>query len=69
MKYMGAYYRTRTTRDLAVLRSQKYNRLRKIQQDYPSYWNMQERRKLQTQINWIEAELQCRKEQMALDLE
>lgn len=66
MKYMGSYYATRTSRDLAVLRSQKYNRLMRINKEFPSYFVMQERRKLATQINWIDAELQCRTEQIEL---
>jgi len=67
MKYMGTYYAAQTTHDLNVLRSKKHNRLTKIQREYPSYFNMQERKKLQTQINWIDAELRCRQDQMSLD--
>lgn len=68
MKYMGSFYATQTAHQLLTLRSKKHLRLTKLQKEYPSYLNMQERKKLCTQINWIDAELQCRKEQMALDL-
>jgi len=51
-----------------TLRSKKHLRLTKLQAEYSSYLNMQERKKLGQQIAWIDAELQCRKDQLALDL-
>jgi len=66
MKYMGTYYHTRTTFDLNVLRSQKYNRLAKIRKEVQTYTVMKEVRKLNEQIEWIDAVLQSRRDQQAL---
>jgi len=66
MGYMGAYYHTRTTFDLNVLRSQKYNRLAKIRKEVQTYTVMKEVRKLKEQIAWIDAVLQSRRDQQAL---
>lgn len=66
MKYMGDYYRTRTTFDLNVLRSKKYLRLTKLRNEPATYTNMRERKNLQEQMNWIDAELRCRAEQQQL---
>lgn len=68
MKYMGDYYRTMTTFDLATLRSKKHNRLTKLRSEARTYLNMQEAKTLNQQIVWIDAELKCRAEQMAFDL-
>jgi len=66
-KYMGDYYRTMTTYDLNVLRSKKFLRLKKLDKEARTYLNIQEARKLNEQIIWIDAELQCRRDQMAFD--
>jgi len=65
-KYMGTYYHTRTTYDLNVLRSQKYNRLARLRKDVQTYTVLKEVRRLNEQIGWIEAVLQSRADQQAL---
>jgi len=59
--YMGAYYFTRTTYDLQVLRSKKVLRLTKLRHDAHTYFVMQEIRKLAEQIDDIDAVLESRK--------
>ena len=66
MAYMGAYYWTRTSFDLNVLRSKKYNRLMKLQKEPATYLNIQERRKLAEQIRWIDAVLDARRVQTSM---
>jgi len=65
-KDMTSYYAQQTVFDLNRLRSQKYNRISKLRKEASTYLNLQELRKLTQQINWIDAELRCRKEQMSL---
>jgi len=67
-KYMGSFYAQQTTHDLHILRSKKYNRISKLRKEASTYLNMQELKKLTEQINWIDAELQCRRDQLAFDL-
>ena len=67
-KYMGYYYAQQSEHDLRVLRSKKILRLTKLQSQYASYLNMQERKQLNQQIGWIDAELACRKDQLELGL-
>jgi len=64
--YMGAYYHTRTTYDLNVLRSQKYNRLARLRKEVQTYTVMKEVRMLNQQIDWIDAVLQSRADQLSL---
>jgi len=60
---MGDYYWTRTTYDLNVLRSKKYNRLKRLRAAAQSYFNMQEIRKLNEQIIQIDSVLDARRVQ------
>ncbi len=64
MGYMGAYYHTRTTFDLTVLRSKKYNRLMRLRKEVRTYTVMKEVRTLVEQISWIDAVLESRKTQL-----
>jgi len=65
-KFMGHYYQSRTTYDLNVLRSKKYNRIVKLQHKAWSYLDIQELKRLKQQIMWIDAELAARANQIAL---
>jgi len=67
MRDMTSFYQNQSIHDLNVLRSNKYNRLTRLQREPATYLNMQERKKLQTQINWIDAELQCRADQLGFN--
>jgi len=67
MKYMGDYYRTMESFDLRTLRSKKSNRVVKLRHEPQTYLNMQELKTLNQQIIWIDAELACRRDQMAFD--
>jgi len=64
MKYMGYFYQNMSEYDLNVLRSKKYNRVSRLRKEASTYLNMQELKKLLEQINWIDAEIRCRHEQM-----
>ncbi len=66
MGYMGAYYHTRSTFDLTVLRSKKYNRLMRIRKEVQTYTVMKEVRTLVEQIGWIDAVLESRKTQLSM---
>ncbi len=66
MAYMGAYYWTRTSADLDVLRSKKYLRMLKLQREVATYLNIQERKKLAEQIRWIDAVLDARRVQTSI---
>jgi len=68
MKYMGHFYQHMSEHDLNVLRSKKYNRVSKLRKEASTYLNMQELKKLIEQINWIDAEIRCRREQIELGL-
>ncbi len=68
MRDMTSFYQYQTTHDLNVMRSKKFNRLTKLQREVATYLNLQERKKLNQQILWIDAELACRNGQLALDL-
>ncbi len=68
MRDMTSFYQYQTTQQLNVLRSKKFNRLTKLQREPATYLNMQERKTLNQQILWIDAELACRNGQLALDL-
>jgi len=68
MRDMTSFYQFQTTHNLNVLRSKKYNRLSKLRSEPATYLNMQERKKLDQQIIWIDSELACRAGQMRLDL-
>lgn len=67
MRDMTSFYQFQSTHNLNVLRSKKYNRLTKLQREPSTYLNMQERKTLNQQILWIDAELACRAGQMKLD--
>jgi len=64
--YMGAYYNKRTTFDLQVLRSKKYNRLMMLRKEVQTYTVMKEVRQLNEQISWIDAVLESRKTQLSM---
>jgi len=68
-KYMGAYYLTRTTFDLKVLRSKKVVRLENLRHEVKTYFVMQEIKKLAEQIDDIDAVLESRRLQLGLPLE
>lgn len=65
-KDMTSYYAQQTVVDLNRLRSQKYNRISRLRKEAATYLNLQELRKLTQQINWIDAELACRRDQIRL---
>lgn len=65
-KYMGEYYRTRTTKDLQILRSKKMNRLNKLRSMPKGYFVMKEISDLAANIRDIDAVLEERKLQRAL---
>lgn len=67
MRDMTGFYASISIKELNVLRSKKYNRLTKRQREPATYLNMQERKTLSAQIQWIDAELQCRADQMGFD--
>jgi len=66
VKYMGTFYAQQTTHSLNVLRSKKFLRLTKLQSEPATYLNVQERRKLNQQIGWIDVELAARAAQLRL---
>ncbi len=66
--YTGYYYTGRTTYDLNVLRSKKYNKMAKLQKEPQTYFNVHERVKLAHQLREIDAVLDSRKLQQRLDL-
>jgi hypothetical protein len=66
MKYTGHVYARMSEHELRVLRSKKYNRLTKLRREAATYLNMQERKRLEQQVVWIDAELECRASQMSL---
>lgn len=66
MAHMGNYYWSRTTFDLNVLRSKKYNRMMKLQKEASTYLNIQERKKLAEQIRWIDAVIDARRFQQSM---
>jgi len=68
MKYMGEFYSRMSECELNALRSKKYNRVSKLRKEASTYLNMQELKKLLEQIRWIDAELNCRHDQMGLGL-
>jgi len=69
MRYMGDYYWTRTTFDLEVLHSKKYNRLTALRREPKTYLNMRETKTLVEQMNQIEAVLEARRMQSGVDVE
>jgi len=64
-KDMTSYYSTMTDYDLRKLRSKKILRGLKISKD-GSWFALKEKATLRQQIRWIDAELQCRKDQLVL---
>lgn len=68
MRYMGSFYQTQTLKNLKALRSKKFLRRTKLEHEPRTYLNMQELETLDNHITWIDAEIQCRADQMAFDL-
>jgi hypothetical protein len=68
MRYMGEYYWSRTTFDLSVLRSKKYNRVAALRRLPKTYLNIQETKKLNEQMAQIDAVLAARKDQEEMGL-
>lgn len=66
MKYMGAYYHTLTIEHLKRLRSQKHNRVMKLEHDASGYFHTREIARLKTQMQWIDAVLEARAHQPIL---
>ncbi len=66
--YTGYYYTNRTTYDLNVLRSKKYNKLAKLKKEPDTYFNLHERVKLAHQLREIDAVLDARKLQQRLNM-
>lgn len=66
MKYMGSYYHTLSVDHLKRLKSQKYVRLQKIENEPKFYFNVQEAARLKAQIGWIDAVLAARASQPIL---
>lgn len=67
-KYMGKYYAAMEYKALKTLRSQKVLRLAQMDRYPDGFFLAKERAKLKIQIVWIDAEINCRKDQMKLDL-
>jgi len=67
MKDMSSIYFKLPTSDLRALKSKKYVRWEKLERDM-GYLAMQEKKKLQQQIRWIDAVLASRGLQMPLGL-
>jgi len=64
-KDMSLVYSLMPLKNLKELRSKKILRLDRIEGS-TSWFNLQECRKLRQQIRWIDAELNCRADQMSL---
>ncbi len=69
MRYMGEYYWSRSTFDLSVLHSKKYNRLATLRRQPKTFLNMQETKKLVDQMAQIEAVLEARRMQSGFGFE
>lgn len=67
MREMASVYFKKSTKDLARLKSQKYLRVLALRKQQYSYFNIQELRKLEQQIKWIEAVLESRKQQTSFE--
>jgi len=67
MREMASTYFKRSTNDLARLRSQKYVRVLALRKQQYSYFNIQELRKLEQQIKWIDAVIESRKLQTSFE--
>jgi len=65
MKYMGTYYNKLSEQKLRTLKSQKYNRLQRLERDAGGYFHAKEVAQLKAQIGWIEAVLASRAAQMS----
>lgn len=61
MREMSSVYFKMKTIDLLVLRSKKHNRALVLRKQQYSYFNIQELKKLEQQIRWIDAVLESRK--------
>jgi len=66
MKDMVSIYVNMSTKQLKFLRSKKYNRRTQLEHMPLGYFSIQEVRKLNQQIIWIDAVLQSREDQMML---
>jgi len=66
MKYMGTYYHGMGTIELNRLRSKKYVKLHKLENNAQSYWYAKEIATLRTQIGWIDAVLAARADQLRM---
>ncbi len=69
MRYLGEYYWSRSTHDLSVLHSKKYNRLTVLRREPKTFLNMQETKKLNDQMAQIEAVLEARRMQSGFEVE
>jgi len=66
MKDMVSVYVGMPTKKLKTLRSKKYNRVQFLEHQPLGYFNIQELRKLNQQIIWIDAVLESRDLQIQL---
>jgi len=66
MKDMVSIYVNMSTRQLKELRSKKFNRRQTLEHMPLGYFSIQEVRKLNQQILWIDAVLQSREDQIVL---
>lgn len=64
-KDMSMVYSLMPLDGLRTLRSKKYNRVQKLARDF-SWFANKEKNTLNQQIKWIDAEIQCRADQMRL---
>jgi len=67
MREMSSIYFKMSTKDLTRLKSQKYLRALALRKQQYSYFNIQELRKLEQQIKWIDAVLESRKLQASFE--
>jgi len=63
---MSGYYCSKTSQELRVMRSKKYNELRRIEAKRMGYFDLQRVKVLRQQLVWIDAVIASRIDQLAL---
>lgn len=67
--YMEYVYRTKTSQQLRIMRSQKYNRLTTLESKRMGWFELREASTIRELLVWIDAELETRRSQPEFDTE
>jgi len=65
MSDMSGYYRNRPTHELKTLRSKKFLRIQKLEREPMTYFTQRELRTQRSLLKQIDAELNCRADQLS----